>query len=91
MSGSPRLVHFPLMGISSTKILVLSIKPVAAANSWLVHVYNPTSANQMAEPRWKDGERGSIRRSDAAGDSGSSARNFELAAFDSAYFLISQE
>jgi alpha-mannosidase len=91
MSGSPRLVHFPLMEISSTKILVLSIKPVAAANSWLVHVYNPTAADQMAELRWKDGERGSIRRSDAAGDSGSFVRNLELAAFDGSYFLISQE
>jgi hypothetical protein len=79
------------MELSSTKILVFSIKPVAAANGWLVHVYNPTAADQMAGFRWKDGERVSIRRSDAAGESGKSVRNFELAAFDGAYFLISQE
>jgi hypothetical protein len=79
------------MELSSTRIIVISIKPVAAANSWLVHVYNPTAADQMAELRWKDGERVSIRRSDAAGESGNSVRNFELAAFDGAYFLISQE
>jgi hypothetical protein len=79
------------MKLSSTKIIVFSIKPVAAANSWLVHVYNPTAADQMAGLRWKGGERVSIHRSDAAGESGTPVRNFELAAFDSAYFLISQE
>jgi alpha-mannosidase len=91
VSGSPGPLHLPLMELSSTKIIVLSIKPVAAANRWLVHVYNPTAADQMAGLRWKDGERVSIRRSDAAGESGNSVRNFELAAFDGAYFLISQE
>ena len=89
--GSPGPLHLPLMELSSTKIIIFSIKPVAAANSWLVHVYNPTAADQMAELRWKDGERVSIRRSDAAGESGNSVRNFDLAAFDGAYFLISQE
>jgi alpha-mannosidase len=91
VSGSPGPLHLPLMELSSTKVIVFSIKPVAAANSWLVHVYNPTAADQMAGLRWKDGERVSIRRSDAAGESGNSVRNFELAAFDGAYFLISQE
>jgi alpha-mannosidase len=91
VSGSPGPLHLPLMELSSTKIIVFSIKPVAAANSWLVHVYNPTAADQMAGLRWKDGERVSIRRSNAAGESGNSVRNFELAAFDGAYFLISQE
>jgi alpha-mannosidase len=90
-SGSPGPLHLPLMELSSTKIIVFSIKPVATANSWLVHVYNPTAADQMAGLRWKDGERVSIRRSDAAGESGNSVRNFQLAAFDGAYFLISQE
>jgi hypothetical protein len=84
-------LHHPLLELSSTKIIVFSIKPVAAANSWLVHVYNPTAADQMAELRWKDGERVSIHRSDAAGESGNPVGNFELAAFDGAYFLISQE
>ena len=79
------------MELSSTKILVLSIKPLAAAKSWLVHAYNPTAADQMAGFRWNDGERVSIRRSDVAGESGNAVRNFELAAFDGAYFLISQE
>ena len=91
VSGSPGQLHLPLMELSSTKIIVFSIKPVAAANSWLLHVYNPTAVDQMAGLRWKDGERVSIRRSDAAGGSGNSVRNFELAAFDGAYFLISQE
>jgi alpha-mannosidase len=89
--GPPGPLHLPLMKLSSTKIIVFSIKPVAAANSWLVHVYNPTAADQMAGLRWKGGERVSIHRSDAAGESGTPVRNFELAAFDSAYFLISQE
>ena len=91
VSGSPWPLHLPLMELSSTKILVLSIKPLAAANSWLVHVYNPTAADQMAGFRWNDGERVSIRRSDVAGEPGNAVRNIELAAFDGAYFLISQE
>lgn len=91
MSGPSRPLRHPLMELSSTKILVSSIKPVAAANSWLVHVYNPTATDQVAGFRWNDGERVSIHRSDAAGESGNSVRNFELAAFDGAYFLISQE
>ena len=91
VSGSPASLHLPLMELSSTKILVLSIQPVAAANSWLVHVYNPTAAGQVAGFRWKKGERVLVRRSDAAGESGNPVRNFELAAFDGTYFLISQE
>jgi alpha-mannosidase len=91
VSGSPSPSHRPLMELSSTKILVLSIKPVAGANSWLAHVYNPTGVEQIAGFRWKDGERVLVRRSDAAGDSGNLVRNLELAAFDGAYFLISQE
>jgi hypothetical protein len=64
---------------------------MAAANSWLIRVYNPTAADRMAGFRWKNGEHMSIHRSDAAGDSGNSVRNFELAAFDNAYFLLSRE
>jgi alpha-mannosidase len=91
VSDSPQSLHLPLLEISSTKILVSSIKPAAVANSWLVHVYNPTPADQMARVRWKHGERLSIRRSDAAGESDKSVPNFELPAFGGAYFLISQE
>jgi alpha-mannosidase len=91
VSDSPQPLHLPLMELSSTKILVSSIKPAAAANSWLVHVYNPTAVDQMAGLRWKDGEHMSINRSDASGESDKSVRNFELPAFDGAYFLISQE
>ena len=91
MSSSQSPSHLPLMELSSTKILVLSIKPVAAANSWLVHVYNPTAAEQMAGFRWKEGEHVLVHRSDTAGESGNPVRNVELAAFDGAYFLISQE
>jgi len=91
LSGAPSPLHLPLMELSTTKILVFSIMPVAAANNWLVHIYNPTATDQMAGLRWKGGQHVSIRRSDAAGESGSSVRNFELPAFDDAYFLISQE
>jgi len=76
---------------SSMKVLLLSIKAVTPANSWLVHVYNPTAADQMVGFRWKDGERVSIHRSDAAGTFGSSVPNFALPAFASAYLLVSQE
>ena len=87
----PQSLHFPLLEISSSKILVSSIKPAAVANSWLVHTYNPTAADQTASLRWKQGERVSIRRSDAAGESGKPVHDLELPAFDGAYFLISPE
>jgi len=91
VANSSLPLHPPLMELSSTKILVSSIKPVAAGNSWLVHVYNPTATAQIAGLRWKNGERVSIRRSDAAGQFGDPVRDFELAAFDGAYFVISRE
>ena len=91
VSDSHQSLHLPLMEISSTKILVSSIKPAAVANSWLVHIYNPTAADQQATLRWKHGERVSIRRSGAAGEPDKPVKNFELPAFDGAYFLISQE
>ena len=91
VSGAPRPRDLPLMKLSSTNIVVSSIRPVAATNSWLVHVYNPTATDQVAGVQWKNGERVSIRRSDASGASGNYVRNLALPAFDGAYFLISQE
>ena len=90
ISKSPSPSHPPLMQLSSTKFLVSSIKPVAG-NSWLVHVYNPTATAQVAGLRWKNGESVSIRQSDAAGQLGARVGDFDVAAFDGAYFVISRE
>jgi hypothetical protein len=79
------------MELSSTNILVSSIKPLPGTNSWLVHVYNPTATSQTAALRWNNGGRVSIRRSDAAGQPGDRVRDFELPPFDGAYFVIFQE
>jgi hypothetical protein len=79
------------MELSSTNILVSSIQPLAGTNSWLVHAYNPTGTIQTAALRWKGAGRVSIRRSDAAGQPGDRVRDFELPAFDGAYFVIFQE
>jgi len=48
------------MELSSNEILVSSIKPVAATNSWLVHVYNPTAAVKRQDSDGRNGERVSI-------------------------------
>jgi len=80
-----------LMELSSPNILVSSMKPLAGTNRWLVHVYNPTATSQTAAVRWKNAERVSIRRSNAAGQPGDRVRDFELPAFDGAYFVIFQE
>ena len=79
------------MELSSSKILVSAIQPLATGGSWLVHVYNPTVAAQVAGFRWKESQRISIRRSDATAELGDRVRDFELPAFDGAYFVISKE
>ena len=91
VSDSPALPHPSLVELSSMKLLVSSIRPMTAAHSWLVHVYNPTATARIVGLRLKGAERVSIRRSDAAGQPGDRFRDLELAAFDSAYFLISEE
>jgi alpha-mannosidase len=90
-SDSSQPSHLPLMELSSSKILVSAIQPLATGGSWLVHVYNPTVAAQVAGFRWKESQRISIRRSDATAELGDRVRDFELPAFDGAYFVISKE
>jgi hypothetical protein len=63
--SSPQLS--PLMELSSTNVLVSSIKPLAGTNNWLVHVYNPTATSQTTGLRWKNAGRVLIHRSSAAG------------------------
>ena len=87
---SPTQSHVPLMEVSSTRILVSSIKP-ATANSWLVHVYNPTPAPQVAGVRWRRGQPVTIRHSNASGEAGDPVHDFNLHAFDGRYFLVSKE
>jgi alpha-mannosidase len=90
-SDSSTALRAPLMELSSTKMLVSSIKPLTSSNSWLVHVYNPTATIQTAGLRWKNAERVSIQRSNVEGRPGNRIRDFELPAFDDAYFVISKE
>ncbi len=80
----------PLVELSSEQVLVSSIRPLASG-VWLAHFYNPTASTQKAGLRWKGGEAVVIHRSDAGGQAGDAVRDFEMAAGDGAYFLISQK
>ena len=78
-----------LMKLSSSDVLVSSIKPIAGGHSWLAHFYNPTGSTQKVNLQWKNGASINIRPSDAAADPGDPVQAVELAPFDSAYFVIS--
>ena len=87
MSSSSPLAS--LMKLSSSEVLVSSIKPIARGHSWLAHFYNPTGSTQKVNLQWKNGASINIRPSDAAADPGDPVQAVELAPFDSAYFVIS--
>jgi hypothetical protein len=83
----------PLAGIlqvSSPEVLVSSIKPTAGGHSWLVYFYNPTELTQKVTLQRNDGLPLSIQSSDASGDLGDRLQSIDLAAFSSAYFVISR-
>lgn len=79
-----------LLRLSSPNVLVSSIKPLAGGKSWLAYLYNPTDKRQKVSVLWNNGSAASIHRSDAAGQILSRSRDFEIAAFDSAYVRIDQ-
>ncbi len=77
-----------LMQLSSSEILVSSLKPLEEKHGWLAYLYNPSNQQQKAMLKWKDDVPISLRRSDASGYPGNPVVNLDLAPFDSAYFLI---
>ena len=79
-----------LMKLSSSEVLVSSIKPIAGGHNWLAHFYNPTESARKVNLQWGNEVPVNIRSSNAAADSGDPVKAIELAPFDSAYFVISQ-
>jgi hypothetical protein len=78
-----------VLQLSSPEMLVPSIKPVDGGRSWLVYFYNPTESAQKVTLHGNDGLPVSIRSSDASGHLGDRLQSIDLAAFESAYFVIS--
>ncbi|MGC1649202.1 MAG: glycoside hydrolase family 38 C-terminal domain-containing protein [Candidatus Sulfotelmatobacter sp.] len=78
-----------VLQLSSPDVLVPSIQPVDGGRSWLVYFYNPTESAQKATLHGNDGLPVSIRSSDASGHLGDRLQSIDLAAFESAYFVIS--
>jgi len=76
-----------LFRLSSADLIVSSLKPIA--HGWLAYVYNPTAQPRTINFQAKDGERLTIRRSDAGGSIGDAANDLEVSAFGSSYVLIS--
>jgi len=76
--------------ISSPDVLVSSLQPIAGEHSWLAYFYNPTDSAQKVTLQGNDGLPVTIRSSDASGYLGDQLQNIDLAAFQSAYFVISQ-
>jgi alpha-mannosidase len=74
--------------ISSSGVLVLSVKPIAE-RSFLLHLYNPTGEMQVVGFRPQNASASiRVRLSDAAGMSGKEVSNPQIAAFDSAYLRL---
>jgi alpha-mannosidase len=79
----PSLLH-----LSSPSVLVSSIKPIANGKSWLAYLYNPTDKPQKVSLLWNNGAAAPIHPTDAAGQILSHSRDFQIAAYDSAYVRI---
>jgi hypothetical protein len=74
--------------ISSSDVLVLSVKPIAE-HSFLLHLYNPSGEKQAVGFRPQTASAAiRVRLSDAAGTSGNQVPNLQIAAFDSAYVRL---
>jgi len=76
-----------LLRLSSSDVTVSSLTPTA--HGWLAYVYNPTAKPQKLNFEAKNGERLTIRPSDASERLGEPANDFEVPALGSAYVLIS--
>ncbi len=75
--------------LTSPDVLVSSITPIAGGHSRLVYFYNPTESAQKVTLHGNDGLPLSIRSSDASGSLGDRLQSIDLAAYSSAYFVIS--
>jgi hypothetical protein len=80
----------PVLQLSSTELLVSSLQPIAGGKRWLAYFYNPSESAKKVTLRWSNGLPLSIRTSDASGAIGDRVEHVAVAAFDSAYFVISQ-
>lgn len=78
----PSLLH-----LSSPNVLISSIKPMPDGG-WLAYLYNPTDKIQRVAVIWNNGSAASVHSSDPAGRIANGTRDFEIAAFDSAYVRI---
>jgi hypothetical protein len=83
-------LHFPLVGVSSTEVVVSSLKPISAGRSWLAYVYNPTAKAQRVSFESDDGAPMTLRTSGPSGQAGDNIPDFEIAAFGSAFVAISR-
>lgn len=78
----------PLMFLSTSDVMVLSLKPIAEQR-WLTYVYNPTPTTQRVRFQSGNGVELLLRSSDAGGRVGDELPRLDVAAFGSAYVLIS--
>jgi alpha-mannosidase len=88
-ANESRAPRDPLMRFSPDA-LVSSIQPIAGGKSWLVYLHNPTNKAQRVGLQWSTPTPPAVRYSNAAGEVGSSAQNFELAPLGSAYLRVDQ-
>jgi alpha-mannosidase len=78
----------PFMLVSTPDVIVSSLKPLAG-ESWLAYVYNPTETTQRVNFQSSSGVHFAVRSSDPDGRLGNELREFDVAAFGSAYVVIS--
>jgi len=78
----------PLLRLSSSQVLVSSVKPIAGGRSWLLYLYNPTDQLQKFTLEWRDRVPISIHDSDAAGRLGHELRDLKIIPYDSAYLRV---
>jgi len=84
-ANESRAPRDPLMHLSAD-VLVSLVKPIAGGKA-----YNPSNKAQRVGLQWSIPTPPSVRSSNAAGEVGSSAQDFELTPLGSAYLRVDEQ
>jgi alpha-mannosidase len=81
-----------LFQVRPAEVQVVSLKPMAGGDAWLVYLYNPTGAAQKVLLEWNKAAGVTMHRSDSFGRRGARINGeLEIAAWGSAYLRVDKE
>jgi len=78
-----------LLQVRPAEVQVVSLKPIAGSEAWLVYLYNPSGTAQKAVLAWGNADAVVVSRSDSSGRRGARINaELEIAAWGTAYIRI---